>query len=216
MFRLDHFRGFVAYWQVHARENTAKNGTWVRVPVKDFFDTILRHFKHFPVIAEDLGVITPDVKEVIRGYGFPGMKVLLFAFDENVSHNPYAPHNHVKNSVVYTGTHDNNTIKGWFKREADSDTRKRLSEYIGRQVTIKTVHWDLIRLAMMSVANMVIVPMQDILGLGEKDRMNLPSSRTGCWQWRVTRKQLSPSLIKKLATMTELYGRNCGKTEKMK
>jgi 4-alpha-glucanotransferase len=207
MFRLDHFRGFVAYWQVKAGEKTAMNGRWVEAPVRDFFNTLLRHFSALPIIAEDLGVITPDVREIMDIYGFPGMKVLLFAFGKDVATNPYAPHNHVKNCVVYTGTHDNNTIKGWFKKEIGNDGRKRLSEYIGRTVLEKTVHWELIRLAMMSVADMVIIPMQDILGLGEKARMNLPASSKGNWQWRVTPQQLSPSLIKRLSEMTKIYGR---------
>lgn len=140
-------------------------------------------------------------------FGFPGMKVLLFAFEDDFSTNPYAPHNHVKNCVVYTGTHDNNTVKGWFKRELTSDSKKRLSEYLGREVLNKTVHWDLIRIAMESVADIAIVPMQDILGLGERARMNLPATSRGNWQWRVTKRQLSPALMKKLRDMTTIAGR---------
>jgi 4-alpha-glucanotransferase len=208
MFRLDHFRGFVAYWQVKAGEKTAVNGEWVAAPVKGFFNTLFDHFPGLPLIAEDLGVITADVKEVVNQFGFPGMKVLLFAFGENLAANPYAPHNHVKNCVVYTGTHDNNTAKGWFRKELDTQSKKRLSEYVGRNVSEKTVHWELIRLAMMSVADMVIIPMQDILGLGEKKRMNLPASTSGNWRWRVTPRQLSPSIIKNLSRITKIYGRN--------
>ncbi len=208
MFRLDHFRGFVAYWQVGAGEKTAVNGKWVEAPVKDFFNTLFKHFSRLPLIAEDLGVITADVKEIMNQFGFPGMKVLLFAFGENLPANPYAPHNHVKNCVVYTGTHDNNTAKGWFRNELGIEGRQRLSEYVGRHVSEKTVHWELIRLAMMSVADMVIIPMQDILGLGEKKRMNLPASTSGNWRWRVTPRQLSPSIIKNLLRITKIYGRN--------
>lgn len=207
MFRLDHFRGFVGYWRVRAGETTAINGEWVEAPAKDFFNTLFRHFTHLPLIAEDLGVITPDVREVMSLFGFPGMKVLLFAFGENLPANPYAPHNHIKNCVVYTGTHDNNTIMGWFRRELTVQDRKRLSEYMGKRVSEKTVHWDLIRLAMASVADMVIIPMQDILGLGEKARMNLPASTTGNWRWRLTLEQLTPSIIKRLSEITWLYGR---------
>lgn len=208
IFRLDHFRGFVGYWEVPAGEKTAVNGRWVKAPAEDFFKALFNRFSRLPLIAEDLGVITPDVKAVMNQFGFPGMKVLLFAFEDDFPTNPYAPHNHIKNCVVYTGTHDNNTIKGWFKRELNSDSKKRLSEYLGREVSNKTVHWELIRIAMESVADMAIVPMQDILGLGEKARMNLPASSKGNWQWRVTKRQLSPALIKKLRDMTAIAGRD--------
>ncbi|NOZ70222.1 MAG: 4-alpha-glucanotransferase [Deferribacteres bacterium] len=207
LFRLDHFRGFVGYWEVHASEKTAINGKWVTAPAEDFFTTLLKHFPDIFIIAEDLGVITPDVKEIMERFGFPGMKVLLFAFGEDLPTNPYAPHNHIKNCVVYTGTHDNNTIKGWFRKETGPEDKKRISEYIGRDVTENTIHREIIRLAMMSVADMVIIPMQDILGLGEKYRMNLPASSTGNWEWRLTPEQLSPRVIKELKAMTRIYGR---------
>ncbi len=207
MFRLDHFRGFVGYWEVRANEKTAINGKWVKAPAKDFFNTLFKHFLHLPLIAEDLGVITPDVREVINLFGFPGMRVLLFAFGENLPSSPYAPHNHIKNCVVYTGTHDNNTIKGWYKKEIGHDGRKRLFEYIGRKVSEKTIHLELIRLAMSSVADMAIIPMQDILGLGGQARMNLPASSKKNWEWRLMPEQLSPSLIKRLSRITRIYGR---------
>ncbi len=140
-------------------------------------------------------------------FGFPGMRVLLFAFGEDLPTNSYAPHNYIKNCVVYTGTHDNNTIKGWFNKETTPECRKRLFDYIGRIVSEKTIHWELIRLAMRSIADMVIIPMQDVLGLGEKARMNLPSSPKGNWEWRLTTEQLSPCLIQKLSEMTRIYGR---------
>ncbi len=207
MFRLDHFRGFVGYWKIPANEKTAINGEWVEAPAKDFFNTLFKHFPSLPIIAEDLGFITPDVREIMNLFGFPGMRVLLFAFGEDFPTNPYAPHNYINKCVVYTGTHDNNTIKGWFKREASPEDRKRLFEYIGHKVTEKDVHWELIKLVMSSVAEMVIIPMQDILGLGEKARMNLPASSNGNWEWRLTPEQLSPSLIRKLSEMTRIYGR---------
>jgi 4-alpha-glucanotransferase len=207
LFRLDHFRGFVGYWEVPAGEKTAINGKWVKAPAEDFFKTLLKVFPHISIIAEDLGVITPDVKEIMKKFGFPGMKVLLFAFSEDLPTNPYALHNHINNCVVYTGTHDNNTIKGWFKRELDHEGKKRLSEYLGREVSDKTVHWEIIRLAMMSVADMAIIPMQDVLGLGESDRMNLPASTSGNWEWRLAPDQISPSLIKKLSEITRIHGR---------
>ena len=207
MFRLDHFRGFVGYWQVHSNEKTAINGKWVEAPARDFFSLLLEKFPGTAIIAEDLGIITPDVKEIIDTFGFPGMKVLLFAFGEDLPTNPYAPHNHIKNCVIYTGTHDNNTIAGWYRTELRDQDRNRISEYIGHQVTDKTIHWEMIRLAMMSVADMAIIPMQDFLGLGEKDRMNLPASSKGNWEWRLQEEQLSPSLTNKIGNMTKIYGR---------
>ncbi len=208
MFRIDHFRGFVGYWQVHSSEKTAINGKWVEAPAVDFFNTVMERFPDISIIAEDLGIITQDVRETIWKFEFPGMKILLFAFGEDLPTNPYTPHNHVKNCVIYTGTHDNNTVKGWYKKEITSEDRNRISKYIGQEVTEKTIHWDLIRLAMMSVANMAIIPMQDLLGLGEKERMNLPGSAKGNWEWRVTQDQLSQSLIDKLVPLISLYGRS--------
>jgi len=207
IFRLDHFRGFVSYWKIPANEKTAINGRWEKSPAKDFFNTLFKHFPHLPIIAEDLGVITPDVREIMNLFGFPGMRVLIFAFGEDLSTNPYATHNHIKNCVVYTGTHDNNTIRGWFEKEICPEDRKRLFEYIGKEVSGKKINRELIRLAMMSVANMVIIPMQDILGLGEKARMNLPASSRGNWEWRVTQDQLSPTITQGLSETTRIYGR---------
>lgn len=207
LFRLDHFRGFVGYWEIPAHEKNAINGKWEKSPAKDFFRTLLKHFPFLPIIAEDLGVITPDVRDITNLFGFPGMRVLLFAFGEDVSTNPYAPHNYIRNCVAYTGTHDNNTIKGWFHREADAECKKRLSLYVGHNVSENSVHWELIRLAMGSVADLVIIPMQDFLGLGEAARMNLPSSPKGNWEWRFTKEKITPSLLKKLAEITRIYGR---------
>ncbi|MBI4682601.1 MAG: 4-alpha-glucanotransferase [Nitrospirae bacterium] len=208
LFRLDHFRGFVGYWQVHSSEKTAINGKWVKAPAVDFFNTLLKHFPEMSIIAEDLGIITQDVKDVINKFGFPGMKVLIFAFGKDLPTNPYAPHNHIRNCIIYTGTHDNNTIAGWYRSELKPEEKSRLCEYIGHEITEKTIHWEMIRLAMMSIADMVIVPMQDILGLGEKDRMNLPASPKGNWEWRLTTEQLSPSLMKRLTAITRIYGRD--------
>ncbi len=208
MFRLDHFRGFVGYWQVNAEEKTAINGKWMKAPARDFFNTLLKHVPKESIIAEDLGIITEDVRDVIREFGFPGMKVMLFAFGDNLPENPYAPHNHIKNCVIYTGTHDNNTIKGWYRKDIDDQTRKIIAGYVGREISEKSIHWELIRLAMMSVADTVIIPMQDILGLGENDRMNLPASSEGNWEWRLEHKQLSPELKANLKEITEIYGRS--------
>ncbi len=207
LFRLDHFRGFAGYWKVGAGEKTAINGEWIKAPAVDFFNTVTKRFPHVSIIAEDLGVITPDVREVMERFGFPGMKVLQFAFGKDLSTNPYAPHNHIKNCLVYTGTHDNNTIRGWFKNETTDEDKERLFKYLGREVSEKTIHWEIVRLAMMSVADTVIIPMQDIIGLGEKQRMNLPASAKGNWEWRVLEGQLSPGLIEKLRKLTARCGR---------
>ena len=205
--RFDHFRGFVAYWEIPATEETAVNGHWVEAPAVDFFGTLLQKFPDLPIVVEDLGLITPDVKEVIAHFRFPGMKVLLFAFGGDVATNPYAPHNYNINCVAYTGTHDNNTIAGWFQNEAGPDDKKRLFEYIGKEIPDDQVHWEMIRLALASVAKIAIVPMQDVLGLGEEARMNLPSLSKGNWSWRFSPRYWNSEISEKLLSMTKIYGR---------
>lgn len=205
--RLDHFRGFVACWEVPAGEATAIQGEWVEAPGGDFFEIMLQEFPALPVLAEDLGMITPDVRQVMDRFGFPGMRVLLFAFGPELPTGPHAPHNYGRNCVVYTGTHDNNTVVGWYKAEAQPDDRERLFSYLGRKVSEEEVHWGLIRLALASVAETTIIPMQDLLGLGEEGRMNHPATKKGNWEWRLGPEQLTPFLTTKLAQMTELYGR---------
>ena len=207
LIRIDHFRGLIGYWEVPAGETNAVNGQWVEAPAEDFFNALLRRFPQIPIIAEDLGVITPDVREIMHRFELPGMKVLLFAFGDDLPTNPYIPHNLPRKCVLYTGTHDNNTTRGWFEREATPEIKERLFRYLGREVSADRVHWELIRLAMMSVANMVIFPMQDILGLGEEARMNRPATTEGNWQWQLLPEQLTPSIADKLRGMTELYGR---------
>jgi 4-alpha-glucanotransferase len=205
--RIDHFRGFVAYWQVPANAKTAAHGRWVKAPAADFLRTLMRKFPDKPFIAEDLGYITPDVRKIMHRFKLRGMRVLLFAFGKDLASNPYAPHNHIKDCVVYTGTHDNNTVRGWFEHEAKSSEKRRLVQYLGREVTEEIVHWALVRLAMMSVADTVIIPMQDILGLGESTRMNRPATMQGNWKWRLRSGVPKPSVAKRLARLTELYGR---------
>ena len=207
MVRIDHFRGLVAYWEIPSGEKTAINGKWVEAPAEDFFKVLIEQFPDSPIVAEDLGVITPDVKEIMDRFGFPGMRVLLFAFGDDLATNPYVPHNHVKNCVLYTGTHDNNTIRGWFENEIAPEVKNKLFKYLGHEVSAQDVHWELIRLAMMSVANMVIFPMQDILGLGEEHRMNRPSTARGNWEWQLLPEQITLSLAQRLLEMTEIYGR---------
>ena len=205
--RIDHFRGLVAYWEVPAAEKTAINGRWVKAPAEDFLGTLNKQFHHLPIVAEDLGVITPDVRKVMERFGLPGMKVLVFAFGEDHPMHPYLPHAYGENFFVYTGTHDNNTVRGWFEEEASADDKRRVFRYIGREVPPEEIHWAFIRLAMMSVAKWVILPMQDVLGLGREARMNMPSVAHGNWEWRLLPGQVTPGLADKLREITETYGR---------
>lgn len=206
--RFDHFRGFVSYWEVPSGEETAVNGNWVDVPAEDFFKALFKRFPNLPVIAEDLGIITPDVREVMNRFGFPGMKLLIFAFGDDFPSGAYLPHNYSRSCVVYTGTHDNNTVKGWFRSEASPQDKKRLFSYIGREVEEENIHWELIRLLMGSVANTVIIPMQDILGLDEESKMNLPATSDGNWQWRLNPKRITPLVCEKLGEITATYARD--------
>jgi len=205
--RIDHFRGFVAFWEVPSNEGTAINGRWVKSPAVKFFTALLQKFPAHSFIAEDLGLITPDVKKIMKRFGFPGMRVLQFAFSEDLPTHPYLPHNYIPETIVYTGTHDNNTIKGWFENETTPEDRQRLSKYLGKEVSPEKLPKELIRLALMSVANTVIIPMQDILGLGEEARMNHPSISQGNWQWRFLADQLLPSHAEMLLEFTYIYGR---------
>ncbi len=205
--RLDHFRGLVACWEVPAAETAAVRGQWVKAAPEDFFATLIKQFPPFSILAEDLGTITPDVREVMERFGFPGMKVLLFAFGGDMGSHPYAPHNYPRNCVVYTGTHDNNTILGWLRREAAPEERKRLCAYIGRELRAEEVAGELIRLALLSVADTAIIPMQDLLGLDAEAKMNRPGTVEGNWEWRLLPEQLTAPLAERLAAMTGLYGR---------
>jgi 4-alpha-glucanotransferase len=205
--RIDHFRGFVAYWEVAATEETAIRGRWVEAPAHDFFTTLLQRFPAEALIAEDLGMITQDVKDVMNRFGFPGMRILQFAFDGDLATHPFLPHNYVPNCVVYTGTHDNNTATGWFKNEATSETKQRLFRYLGRDVSDGELPKELIRILMMSIANTVIIPMQDLLGLGEEARMNRPSTAHGNWEWRFFPDQFTSSHQEMLLELTTIYGR---------
>ena len=205
--RVDHFRGFVGFWEVPSGEKTAVNGRWVKAPAENFFAALLERFPAVPLIAEDLGVITPDVVGVMEKYRIPGMRVLLFAFGDDDPRHPYLPHNYVRNCVVYTGTHDNNTARGWFAGESKPEERRRLMRYLGREVAPEALPVELIRLLMMSPADAVVIPMQDLLGLGEEARMNRPAIPEGNWEWRLLPGQTEASLAESLASMTTTYGR---------
>lgn len=205
--RIDHFRGFVGYWEIPAKAKTALHGRWVQAPAMDFFKTMKQRFQSLPIVAEDLGIITPDVEEIMDFFDFPGMKVLLFAFGEDDPEHPYLPHTYGKNCLVYTGTHDNNTVLGWFKGEAKPEEKKRLFHTIGRTVPEEEIHWEFIRLGTMSRANTFIVPMQDLLGLGEDARMNRPATKKGNWRWRFLPEQLTSSLASRFKEITKASGR---------
>ncbi len=205
--RIDHFRGFVGYWEVPVAEETAVNGWWTEAPATKFFRTLLKRFPTLPIIAEDLGEITPDVREIMHIFGFPGMKVLVFAFYEDNPLHPFLPHTYERNSVAYTGTHDTNTVLGRLHNETDESTRQRLYRYLGREHPDQQIPWQLIRLAMGSVADKAIFPMQDVLGLDEQTRMNLPSTTQANWAWRVRSEELSPGLADALADLVATYGR---------
>ena len=178
--RVDHFRGFEAAWQVPAKARTARKGVWVKGPGERLFARLHAALGPLAIIAEDLGVITPEVEALRDHFNFPGMKILQFAFDSGPS-NPYLPHNYIKNIVVYTGTHDNDTTRGWYDSISDAE-RGEMNAYLG--ASGDDCVGDLIRAALMSVANTAIIPFQDILKLGNEARMNLPGTALGNWQWR--------------------------------
>ncbi|HSV26499.1 MAG TPA: 4-alpha-glucanotransferase [Sedimentisphaerales bacterium] len=205
--RLDHFRGFAGYWEVPAGEANAMNGRWMPGPGEDFFKTVLSHIESPALIAEDLGVITADVRELIAKFRLPSMKVLLFAFDEKDRSSTYLPHNHMPNSVVYTGTHDNNTVRGWYEKDATKGEKRRLEDYLGREVDEKTAAWEFIRMAMMSSSMLAVLPMQDVLGLGAEARMNYPGKTRGNWKWRLEDGQAGSDITAKLRHAAEIYDR---------
>ncbi len=214
--RLDHFKGFVDFWEVPSSKATAVNGRWVKGPGADLFRTLLKYFSALPFIAEDLGEITAEVHQLRDAFDFPGMRVLQFAFGKDPLAGDYRPDHYIRNCVAYTGTHDNDTLLSWFNGEEDHSTRKpeeiraekaNALKYLGREGKgRKDIHWDFIRLLMMSVADIVITPMQDILGLGSEARMNRPAVAEGNWEWRSTR-GFSAAIGKRLRELTELYGR---------
>ena len=201
--RLDHFRGFVSYWEVNAGETTALNGKWADLNAESFFDTLFSRFDKSKFIAEDLGLITEDVKEIIRHYELPGMKILLFAFGNDYPYGDYLPTNFNNNCFVYTGTHDNNTVLGWWSEEAEDAERNRVSEYLGKEINENNVNWELIELAMKSRANNVIIPMQDILSLGASARMNTPSTTSGNWTWKLKSIDFLSAIIEKLKGLSK-------------
>lgn len=202
--RIDHFRGFEAFWEIPADSADAIDGRWMDGPREPLFDALLAHFGTLPFVAEDLGMITPEVYALRDRYGLPGMKILQFAFD-GTADNPYLPHNHRPAAVVYTGTHDNDTTLGWFQGLAPQ-TRGYVEEYLGRPG--EPMPWPLIRSAMASTAAMAVFPMQDVLALDGAHRMNVPGTTEGNWRWRFGWSQVPADLAARLAHMVRLYGRD--------
>ncbi len=205
--RIDHFRAFAAYWSIPANEKTAVNGRWINGPGKDFFDWIEKTVGRIPLIAEDLGVITDEVKKLRNDLEIPGMKILQFAFDGN-SDNEYLPHNiENPNCIIYTGTHDNNTTNGWFYGSENNDERRKyILDYLG-SVKFNDFHQQLIRLAYMTTARLAIIPAQDIIGYGEEFRMNRPGTAEGNWRWKLTDGSITSDMIAKLKSMGVMYRR---------
>jgi 4-alpha-glucanotransferase len=210
--RLDHFRGFAAYWEVPAEHETAEHGRWVEAPGRELFQTLKRvHGGTLPIVAEDLGTITPDVHQLRDEFGFPGMRVLQFAFGGD-PHDTHLPHEYTHNTVAYTGTHDNDTVVGWFEQRSRADAsegerreRALCLKYLGTDGS--EIHWDFIRAAQMSVATLAVAQLQDVLGLDSSARMNTPASAEGNWAWRYTDGALTDSLAARLREMTTIYGR---------
>ena len=204
--RLDHFRGFAAAWHVPAGAATAQSGQWVPGPGADFFAAVQRELGGLPFIAEDLGLITPDVSALRDQFQLPGTRVLQFAFDGH-SDNPYLPHNYVPNTVVYTGTHDNNTTRGWFE-ELDDSQRQNLWRYLKRPASNGVMAAPaLMGLAWSSSAALAMAPLQDLLNLGNEARMNVPGRTAGNWRWRCTEDMLSASAFQWLRALTETSNR---------
>ncbi len=212
--RIDHFRGFAACWEIPGKDKTAERGRWVEAPGRELFMAIRKALGDLPIIAEDLGVITPDVEKLRDDFGFPGMRIVQFAFSSDTK-NIDLPHNYHHNVVVYTGTHDNDTTLGWFnsvpgagstrtKAQINAE-RKFCSEYLNTNGS--EIHWDFIRAALASVADTAIVPLQDVLGLGNEARMNLPNSTSGNWTWRFNTRALTATHGDRLREISEIYGR---------
>lgn len=225
--RLDHFIGFVRYWQVPGDEETAIHGRWLKGPGRALFDTIRRELGggDLPFIAEDLGAVTPKVTRLRRELGLPGMRIVQFAFGNDPQVAVFKPHNHVRGCVVYTGTHDNDTVVGWFTDPGDGTSSTRSAEqteierrnalaYLGRSSAKGLeIHWEMIRLAMASVARIAVVPLQDVLGLGSEARMNTPGKAAGNWRWRLRRGEITEAIERRLLESTRTYGRGGAPTQ---
>ncbi|WP_114780620.1 4-alpha-glucanotransferase [Botryobacter ruber] len=207
LLRLDHFRAFSAYWEIPAGEKTAMNGKWVQSPGKELLTIIKNKCPDMPIIAEDLGEIDQPVRDLMQEFGLPGMRVLLFAFGDDLPHSIYAPHHHIQNSIVYTGTHDNSTVRAWYENESGAESQARLREYSHTSLTKENAHEVMGRLAYMSVAQLAVLPIQDVLGLGAESIMNKPSTTENNWTWRLKPHYFEKKDAQKLYKIVKLYGR---------
>ncbi|MGP0062469.1 MAG: 4-alpha-glucanotransferase [Isosphaeraceae bacterium] len=212
--RIDHFRGFEAYWEVPAGSETAATGRWVPGPGRDFFRAIRKELGSIPLIAEDLGLITPDVEALRDEFNLPGMRVIQFGFDADPGAEKHLPHRYVPHCLAYTGTHDNDTTYGWYHSTGVTTTLPRAEVKAARSFALRyantkadEIHWGLIRVVSASVADTVIFPMQDILGLDSRARMNFPGKAEGNWLWRYRKEQLDQAVRDRLADLTAVYGR---------
>jgi 4-alpha-glucanotransferase len=206
MIRLDHFRGFEAYWEVPASEPTAVNGRWVKGPGAALFRAAQAELGELPLVAENLGVITPEVEAIRHEFGYPGMSILQFGFGNDAQAPTFRPHNYPREVMAYTGTHDNDTTVGWWQsRTVGGSEREFARKYLNTDGS--EVHWTFIRAIEASVADTVLIPMQDVLGLGTEARMNLPATLGGNWRWRYRREMLTPEIARKLHELAELYER---------
>lgn len=207
--RVDHFKGFDEYYSIPFGDTTAEFGHWEKGPGIEFFQKVKSQFGEINIIAEDLGNITDSVRMLLKQTGYPGMKVLQFAFDSR-EESDYLPHNYEKNSIVYTGTHDNDTIGGWYEQLCKEDLELSKSYMNNYNTDKKEIHWDFIRLAQQSVSKLCIIPIQDYLGLDSKARINTPSTVGDNWKWRLVNGDISEDLIKRVYNITKLYGRLSG------
>lgn len=204
--RVDHFRGFDEYYAIPYGAKDAVIGAWEKGPGIDIFNHIRAALGDVPIIAEDLGFLTDSSRQLVKECGYPGMKIIQFAFDSR-EESDYLPHNYEKNCVVYTGTHDNDTIVGWYEKLCEADKRYATDYVNNAHSTPEEIHWDYIKFTLASVANLAIIPMQDYLGLGSEARINIPSTLGGNWTWRMDKNCLSVELAKKIEAVTKLYGR---------
>lgn len=201
--RIDHFRGFEAYWAVPSGESTAEHGRWEKGPSYRLFNALKEALGELPIIAEDLGFITPEVTELRDSLGFPGMRILQFAFEPEEDNQDY-PHNYPRHCIAYTGTHDNDTAMGWLSHASGPAKRRALAYMRAKD---KTFSWDLIRTAWASPAMLAVAPMQDFLGLGSEARMNFPGTTAGWWRWRMNQDSLTPALARKILRLSKIYFR---------
>jgi len=207
LLRLDHFRGFAAYWEIPVKAESASEGRWTEGPGYQLFDVIRKAFPSMPFVAEDLGMIDQAVYDLRDHYKLPGMKVLQFGFGEDMETSGHHPANIPYHAVAYTGTHDNNTLKGWYRHELDEAARARLQRYTCKKIRVRNIHKELISAAFASAAWLTIIPMQDWLGLGQGSRMNFPSTTEGNWQWKIKNSVLRQKNAEKLHALVKSHKR---------